>query len=90
MEPCEILIYIVILDETKSEQMDVLGKLGINLIHAAFNHKDRLHEFVDTLADGLSEESLGVDMLGDGGNFDQEDFIDPKVANRKKAYLVKH
>ena len=36
---------------------------GVNLIYAAFNHRDSLHEFVDSLADGVSKESVEVDML---------------------------
>ena len=62
-EPCEIVIHVRLLDETNSDQMDALGKVGVNLIHAAFNHRDSLHEFVDSLADGVSKESIEVDML---------------------------
>ena len=62
-EPCEIVIHVRLLDETNSDQMDALGKVGVNLIYAAFNHRDSLHEFVDSLADGVSKESVEVDML---------------------------
>jgi hypothetical protein len=62
-EPCEIVLHVRLLDETNSDQMDALGKVGVNLIHAAFYHRDSLHEFVDSLADGVSKESVEVDML---------------------------
>jgi len=62
-EPCEIVIHVRLLDETNSDQMDALGKVGVNLIHAAFNHRDSLNEFVESLADGVSKESVEVDML---------------------------
>jgi hypothetical protein len=43
--------------------MEALGKVGVNLIHAAFNHLDSLNDFVDSLADGLHKGSVEVDML---------------------------
>lgn len=63
MEPCEIVIHIRLLDEANSDQMDALGKVGVNLIYAAFYHRDNLQHFVDSLADNLSPESVEVDML---------------------------
>jgi hypothetical protein len=62
-EPCEIVIHVRLLDETNSDQMDVLGKVGVNLIHSAFYHRDSLSEFVNSLADGVSTGSVEVDML---------------------------
>ncbi len=62
-EPCEIVIHIRLLDEANSDQMDALGKVGVNLIYAAFYHRDNLQHFVDSLADNLSPESVEVDML---------------------------
>lgn len=62
-EPCEIVIHIRLLDEANSDQMDALGKVGVNLIYAAFYHRDHLQHFVDSLADGLSPESVEIDML---------------------------
>lgn len=62
-EPCEIVLHVRLLDETNSDQMDVLGKVGVNLIHAAFYHRDSLSEFVESLADGVSKGSMEVDML---------------------------
>jgi hypothetical protein len=62
-EPCEIVIHVRLLDETNSDQMDALGKVGVNLIYAAFYHRDSLGDFVNSLADGVSKESVEVDML---------------------------
>ena len=62
-EPCEIVIHVRLLDDTNSDQMDALGKVGVNLIYAAFNHRESLSDFVDSLADGVSKESVEVDML---------------------------
>lgn len=62
-EPCDIVMHIRLLDETNADQMEALGKVGVNLIHAAFNHRDSLHEFVESLTDGLPTGSVEVDML---------------------------
>jgi len=62
-EPCEIVLHIRLLDETNADQMDALGKVGVNLIHAAFYHRDSLSDFVESLADGLGKGSVEVDML---------------------------
>lgn len=62
-EPCDIVLHIRLLDETNADQMDALGKIGVNLIHAAFNHRDSLDHFVESLADGLHTGRVEVDML---------------------------
>lgn len=68
--PCEIVLHLRLLDETNSDQMDALGKVGVNLIHAAFNYRDSLQDFVESLADGLAHGRVEVDML----RFSGEDF----------------
>ena len=68
-DPVDIVIHVRLLDDTNKEQMDVLGKVGVNLIYAAFNHRDDLEDFVCSLADGLNSDSMEIDMLcfsGDG------------------------
>jgi hypothetical protein len=62
-EPCEIVVHLRLLDEANSDQMDALGKVGVNLIYAAFHYRDCLHDFVDSLVDGVSPESVEIDML---------------------------
>jgi hypothetical protein len=62
-EPCEIVLHVRLLDETNADQMEALGKVGVNLIHASFYHRDSLVDFVESLADGLGKESVEVDML---------------------------
>lgn len=69
-KPCEIVLHLRLLDETNQDQMDALGKVGVNLIHAAFYYRESLHDFVESLADGLAHGRVEVDMLRFGG----EDF----------------
>lgn len=62
-EPCEIVLHLRLLDETNQDQMEALGKVGVNLIHAAFYYRDSLQRFVESLADGLVAGRVEVDML---------------------------
>ncbi|NBS15086.1 MAG: TonB-dependent receptor, partial [Verrucomicrobia bacterium] len=36
--PAKIVLHVRLLDDTNAEQMEVLGILGVNLIHGAFHH----------------------------------------------------
>ncbi|MFT5826191.1 MAG: hypothetical protein ACI8ZW_001699 [Yoonia sp.] len=62
-EPCEIVLHLRLLDETNQDQMEALGKVGVNLIHAAFYYRDSLQSFVESLGDGLVAGRMEVDML---------------------------
>ena len=61
--PCEIVLHLRLLDETNADQMDALGKVGVNLIYAAFYHRDSLHTFVESLAETIVHGRVEVDML---------------------------
>ncbi len=67
-EPVEIVLHARLLDEANSDQMVVLGKLGVNLIYAAFYYRDSLHNFVESLADDLQPGRMEVDMLRFSGD----------------------
>lgn len=62
-EPCDIVLHLRLLDEENADQMHALGIVGVNLAYAAFNYRDNLQHFVDSLRDGISSESVEVDML---------------------------
>lgn len=68
--PCDIVLHIRLLDKMNADQMEALGKVGVNLIYAAFYYRESLHEFVESLADGLKIGSVEIDML----RFSGEDF----------------
>lgn len=61
--PCEIVLHLRLLDETNADQMEVLGKVGVNLIYAAFYYKDSLQTFVESLAETIIHGRVEVDML---------------------------
>lgn len=69
-KPCEIVLHVRLLDESNADQMDALGKIGVNLIYAAFYLRKNLTDFVESLAAGLTKGSVEVDML----RFSGEDF----------------
>ena len=62
-EPVEIVLHVRLLDETNPEQMDALGRIGVNLIHAAFYHRDDLAVFVASLREDIGPGRIEVDML---------------------------
>jgi hypothetical protein len=62
-DPCQILIHVRLLDDENFDQMEALGIIGVNLIYAAFYHRERLSLFVESLMDGLTKDRVEVDML---------------------------
>lgn len=65
--PGEIHLHVRLMDPTNSEQMEVLGMLGVNLIHAAFLHWRNPEEVLNRLMDGIRYGRLEVDMVAFGG-----------------------
>ena len=61
--PSEILMHIRLLDMENVDQMEVLGVIGTNFIHAAFYHREHLKQFVESLVDNIGEGRVEVDML---------------------------
>ena len=69
-KPCEIRIHIRLLDQNNPDQMEALGKIGVNLIYAAFNYRDDLKLFAESLVDDISPNRVEVDLL----RFEEEPF----------------
>jgi len=65
--PGEIHLHVRLMDPTNAEQMDALGMLGVNLIHAAFVHWRSPEEILNRLMDGIRYGRLEVDMVAFGG-----------------------
>ena len=59
----DILLHVRLLDEENVDQMEALGVVGLNLIHAAFHHRDSLDDFILHLIDNLAPERVEIDML---------------------------
>ncbi|MEM9080407.1 MAG: TonB-dependent receptor [Verrucomicrobiota bacterium] len=62
-EPGDILLHVRLLDDENLDQMEALGIVGVNLIHAAFQARDNLEDFVSHLLDNLAPDRVEIDML---------------------------
>lgn len=61
--PSDIILHVRLLDQGNLEQMEALGVVGLNLIHAAFRHRAHLKRFVESLSDNLAAGRVEVDLL---------------------------
>lgn len=66
--PSEIIMHVRLLDVQGTDQMDALGVVGVNLIHAAFRHRGDLKRLVEALAENLLPGRVEVDLLKLGGH----------------------
>ena len=56
-------MHVRLLDSRNLDQMEALGTIGVNLIHAAFRHRGHLQKFVASLVDNLAVGRVEVDLL---------------------------
>jgi hypothetical protein len=66
--PSDIVLHVRLLDHRTIDQMEALGVIGVNLIHAAFHHRGDLRRFVESLLDNLSVQRVEVDLLRFSGH----------------------
>lgn len=62
-EPNDIVLHVKMHDTSIKSQQDALGILGVNLIHACYNHNDDIDYFLEALMHRLPRERMEVDML---------------------------
>jgi len=62
-EPSSIIIHTRLLDWETSRQQEVVGILGVNLIHGAFYQHLEPERLIGSLLDGLSGQRVEVDMI---------------------------
>lgn len=72
--PSDVTLHIRLLDNRTLDQMEALGIVGVNLIHAVFYQRESLRDFVRALGENLAQERVEVDLLKFSGhgyqNFD--------------------
>lgn len=61
--PSDIFIHVRLLDDENVNQMEALGVVGVNFIHAAFRYRQHLEKFATSLTEGLMAGRVEVDML---------------------------
>lgn len=84
-EPNEVILHVKMHDTSHHGQREALGILGVNLIHAAYNHNGGIDEFLEELSYRLPRDRMEIDMLNISGPYFE------KVDNRIIALnLVKN
>lgn len=83
----DIQLHVRLLDDSNARQSDALGKLGVNLLYAAFYLRDDLPVFLQSLLDDLNRKRVEIDMIDfSGPAFAASQFQDRLVA----LQLVRH
>jgi len=59
----DIVLHVRLLDVQTTDQMDALGIVGVNLIHAAFRRRGELRSFVEALVENLAAGRVEIDLL---------------------------
>ncbi len=67
--PSEIVLHVRMLDDDNQSQADALGILGVNLIYAIFNFKERPKLIVESLMDNLGDDRLEIDLIHFSGPY---------------------
>lgn len=68
----EIILHVKMLDNTRLQQSEVLGELGVNLIYASFHLHNKTKDFISSLLDNISHGRLEIDLI----KFSGPDFKD--------------
>jgi hypothetical protein len=62
-EPSQVILHAHLLDSMVAREQEAVGVLGVNLIHAAFYHREDLGQLIQSLMDNLSRERIEIDMI---------------------------
>ena len=83
--PGNIVLHVRLKDDTNAEQMEVLGILGVNLIHAAFCHWRKPEQILVHLLDGIRPGRVEVDMIDFRGSIFSN--VDNRLMSLKMVHL---
>ncbi len=62
-QPSDIVLHIRMKDKDATEQQEVLGILGVNLIYAAYYYFENPTKIIDSLTDNLAQDRMEVDSI---------------------------
>lgn len=62
-EPSDLVLHVRLLDPTNPLQQEAVGRLGVNLVHAALVHWRDPARMIDTLLDEIGPDRLEIDWL---------------------------
>lgn len=77
--PSDILLHVRMLDREAKEQQEVLGILGVNLIHGAYYLYESPRQLIDSLTDNIPNDRIEIDLIEFSGPFFDE--LDNRVLN---------
>ena len=63
----DVLLHARLLDATNALQQEAVGRLGVNLIHAAFHHWQDPRTLIETLLDCIGRDRLEIDWIHASG-----------------------
>lgn len=66
-EANEVILHVKMHDNSHHGQREALGILGVNLIHAAYNHNDNIDDFLEALSYRLPRDRMEIDMMNISG-----------------------
>lgn len=66
-EANEVILHVKMHDNSHHGQREALGILGVNLIHAAYNHNDDIDDFLEALSYRLPRDRMEIDMMNISG-----------------------
>ncbi|MFM7206232.1 MAG: TonB-dependent receptor [Planctomycetaceae bacterium] len=59
----DVMLHVRLLDPTNALQADALGRLGVNLVHAAFAHWKQPRTLIETLLEHVGRDRLEIDWI---------------------------
>jgi predicted DNA-binding protein len=59
----DVVLHVRLLDRSNHQQADALGRLGVNLIHAAFAHWKQPRTLIETLLEHVGRDRLEIDWI---------------------------
>jgi hypothetical protein len=59
----DVLLHARLLDATNALQQEAVGRLGVNLVHAAFHHWQAPRTLIETLLDCIGRDRLEIDWI---------------------------
>jgi hypothetical protein len=62
-ESNDVLLHVNLMDHTNQQQQEAVGKLGVNLIYAAFHESGSSQDFLRGLYEELTPANLEIDVL---------------------------
>ncbi len=73
-EPNQVLLHVNMKDNTRLQQSEALGHLGVNLIHSCYYRRESPKDFISSLTENLSLGRIDVDMIRfEGPDFEYYD-----------------